>query len=56
MVFIIPGMEKRAPERTLTSSGFLGSPSFLPICASSFASAASTCRLISSGTLLRFSK
>ena len=36
MVFIMPGMENFAPERTLTSSGFSGSPSFLPICASSF--------------------
>ena len=33
MVFIMPGMENFAPERTLTSSGFSGSPSFLPICA-----------------------
>ena len=39
----MPGMEKRAPERTLTSSGFLGSPSFLPICDSSFERALSTC-------------
>ena len=54
--FSMPGMEKRAPERTLTSSGFLGSPSFLPICDSSFASAESTCWLISAGTLFLFSK
>ena len=32
MVFIIPGMENFAPERTLTSSGFVGSPNFFPIC------------------------
>ena len=32
----MPGMENFAPERTLTSSGFSGSPSFLPICFSSF--------------------
>ena len=35
----MPGMENFAPVRTLTSSGFSGSPSFLPICPSSFASA-----------------
>ena len=39
MVFIMPGMENFAPERTLTSSGFSASPSFLPICPSSLASA-----------------
>ena len=42
MVFIMPGMENFAPERTLTSRGFSGSPSFLPICDSSFARAVST--------------
>ena len=31
MVFIMPGMENLAPERTLTSSGSEASPSFLPI-------------------------
>jgi hypothetical protein len=31
IVSIMPGMENAAPERTLTSSGFLGSPSFLPV-------------------------
>ena len=29
-MFIMPGMENFAPERTLSSSGFVGSPSFLP--------------------------
>ena len=36
MVFIMPGMENFAPERTLSSSGSSASPSFLPICSSSF--------------------
>ena len=31
MVSIMPGMERAAPERTETSSGSLGSPSFLPV-------------------------
>ena len=31
----MPGIENFAPERTLTNSGFLGSPSFLPLCDSS---------------------
>ena len=39
MVFIMPGMENFAPERTLRSSGSVASPSFLPICSSSFARA-----------------
>ena len=39
MVFIMPGMENLAPERTLSSSGFSGSPNFLPICFSSFVEA-----------------
>ncbi len=30
MVSIMPGIDARAPERTLTSSGFAGSPSFAP--------------------------
>ena len=30
MVFIMPGMENFAPERTLSSSGSAASPSFLP--------------------------
>ena len=36
MVFIMPGMENFAPERTLSSSGSAASPSFLPEFASSF--------------------
>ena len=39
MVSIIPGMEKTEPERTETSNGFVGSPSFLPIFSSRRASA-----------------
>ncbi len=30
MVFIMPGIDSAAPERTLTSSGSAGSPNFLP--------------------------
>ena len=48
------GMENFAPLRTLTSSGFSGSPSFFPICASSLASAANICWSISGVTLLPF--
>ena len=32
IVFIIPGIDRAAPERTLTSSGSAGSPSLAPIC------------------------
>ena len=39
MVFIMPGMENLAPERTLTRSGSDGTPSFLPISFSSLATA-----------------
>ena len=31
IVSIIPGIELLAPERQLTSSGFLGSPNFMPM-------------------------
>jgi hypothetical protein len=31
MVSIMPGMENFAPERQETSSGFFGSPNFLPV-------------------------
>ena len=37
----MPGMENGAPERTETSSGSLGSPSFLPMRSSRFSRAAS---------------
>jgi hypothetical protein len=30
MVFIMPGIDSAAPERTETSSGSAGSPNFLP--------------------------
>jgi len=36
-VSIIPGIENLAPERTLTSSGSVGSPIFLPMAFSSLA-------------------
>jgi hypothetical protein len=37
----MPGIETRAPERTDTSSGSFGSPSFLPVFPSTLWSAAS---------------
>ena len=42
IVSIIPGIEERAPERTETSSGFVGSPKRLSASCSSCASADST--------------
>ena len=42
-VSIMPGMELRAPERQETSSGFSGSPKFIPMAASTFLRAAATC-------------
>ena len=42
-VSIIPGIENFAPLRTLTSSGFFGSPNRLPVCFSTWRSAASIC-------------
>ena len=39
IVFIIPGIENFAPDRTLTSSGSSAPPSFLPISFSSVARA-----------------
>ena len=50
------GMENFAPDRTLTSSGSSTPPSFLPISASSFATASRICVSTSLGTLLPFSK
>ena len=38
----MPGIELRAPERQLTSSGFFGSPNFLPMMASVALSASAT--------------
>ncbi len=38
----MPGMEARAPERTLSSSGSEASPNDLPVSASSEASASSS--------------
>ena len=55
-MFIMPGMENFAPERTLSSSGFVGIAQLLAHLLSSFASADKTCSLISSGTLLPFWK
>ncbi len=51
IVFIIPGMENFAPERTLSSSGLDASPSFWPICFSSLTSALSISCWMSSGSL-----
>ena len=45
MVSIIPGMELRAPERQLTSSGSFGSPKRLPMIFSVAARASATSRL-----------
>ena len=42
-VFIMPGMENLAPERQETSSGFFGSPNFLPVAFSTFFIAATCC-------------
>ena len=56
MVFIIPGMESAAPERTLTSMGSAGSPKvFWPKVFSIWATAASICGAASSGSFLSFS-
>ena len=50
MVFIMPGMENFAPDRTLSSSGLAASPSFCPICFSSLTVALSISFWMSSGT------
>ena len=50
----MPGMENFAPDRTETSSGFFGSPSFLPIARSSFARFAAISALTSWGSFPRF--
>ena len=42
IVSIIPGIDERAPERTETSSGFVGSPKCLSASCSSLRSADST--------------
>src|SRR5665811_388169 len=42
-VAIMPGIEARPPERTETSSGFLGSPKALPVSLPTWSSAFSTC-------------
>ncbi len=41
-VSIMPGIERRAPDRTEISSGFFGSPNFFPITFSVFAIAFAT--------------
>src|SRR5438034_96516 len=51
-VSIIPGIDIAAPERTDTSNGFLGSPSFLPVDFSTRASACSTCSQSPGGNFL----
>jgi hypothetical protein len=45
----IPGIDSRAPERTETSRGSSGSPSFLPACSSRCSNASSTCSWRPSG-------
>ena len=42
MVSIIPGIDRGAPERTETSSGFCGSPKRCPVSCSSFARCSAT--------------
>ncbi len=51
MVSIMPGIEARAPERTETSSGAAASPKVAPTARPTCASAASTSRSRSSGSL-----
>ena len=53
---IIPGIEKAAPERTETSSGFLGSPNFFPTFSSIFCKPSLTWSHMPSGKLLSLSK
>ena len=50
-VSIIPGIEKRAPERTETSSGSSDWPSFLPMAFSSDSRCSDTSASISAGCL-----
>ena len=53
MVFIMPGIDSAAPERTETSSGSAGSPNFLPPnAASTFLTASSICGNRGFGDLL----
>jgi len=56
IVFIMPGIENFAPERTLSSSGLALSPSFIPTRDSSSASDAAICSSTSSGTRFWLSK
>ena len=53
MVFIMPGIDRAAPERTETSSGSAGSPNLRPPkSASIFLTASSICGIASSGIFL----
>src|SRR4029453_11835034 len=52
----MPGIENAAPERTETSSGFFGSPNFLPTFSSIFFKPSWTCSHMPSGKFLSFSK
>ena len=52
MVFIMPGIDRAAPERTETSSGSAGSPNFFPNAASTFLTAASISGMAASGIFL----
>src|SRR4051794_5314972 len=56
MVFIMPGMENLAPDRTLSNKGSSTPPSFFPIRSSSLARASWIWLSTSFGTLLPFSK
>ena len=51
---IIPGIEAREPERTLTRSGFDGSPNVIPTLFSTRLRHSSTSRSVSGGSLPRF--
>ena len=56
MVFIIPGIDSAAPDRTLTSRGSAGSPNFLPNSFSTLSMAASISGTAASGSFLPCSK
>ncbi len=56
MVFIMPGIENFAPERTLSSRGSEASPSFFPARPSSFSRATQISSSTSAGTFLSLSK
>ena len=56
ILFIIPGIDSAAPDRTETKSGSAGSPNFFPPNAvSTFFTASSICGIAASGSFLPFS-